>query len=128
MRSRGVFAARAERRVDRDERPGERAFAEEVLEKIGDPERCVEGVSRLTDLTEERGEQADPDQARETADEHAGGHGRVGPRQTPRELSNATAHACRRGAGSAQWCWRPGSANQASTTAFCFRSCSRTRS
>ena len=47
MRRGVVFAAGAQRRVDRDERARERAFAEEVLEKIGDPERRVEGVRRL---------------------------------------------------------------------------------
>ena len=42
-----VLAPRAEAGVDRDERRGEHAFAEQVLQEVGDPERGVERVGRV---------------------------------------------------------------------------------
>ena len=67
-----VLAAGAQRRVDRDERAGERPFAEQVLEQVGDAERLVEGVGRLGLLAEIFREQRDADEARQAADEDAG--------------------------------------------------------
>ncbi len=73
-----LLAAREERRVDRDERRGERPFAEQVLQEIGDPEAGGEGVGGVALETKVMREHSLPDKAREPADEDAGGdqHGR----------------------------------------------------
>ena len=42
-----AFAARDERRVDGDERRGQRAFAEQVLQKIRNPEGRHERIRRI---------------------------------------------------------------------------------
>ena len=76
-------------RVDRDERSGQRAFAEQILEQVRDLEPGVERVGRVRGEAEVVREHADPDQAEDPADEDPDGdEQRPGP-----------ARACRGGGG-----------------------------
>jgi len=67
-----VLAARTQRSMHRDERAGERPFAKQILKKVGNAERGVEGVRRFTHLTEVRGEQTDAEQPGEPTYQNAG--------------------------------------------------------
>ena len=55
-----MLPARAQRRVDRNERAGERAFAEEGLQQVGNAEGSVERVGRDGLLAEVLCEQRGP--------------------------------------------------------------------
>ena len=66
-----ALAARDERRVDRDEGCGERAFAKQILEKVGNAKRRVEGVGGVGLKSEVVRKDLEPDQPGETTDENA---------------------------------------------------------
>ena len=67
------FAARDERRVDGDERAGERAFAEQVLQEVGNLHRGVERVGGVASQTEVVREHALADEAGQAAEKDARG-------------------------------------------------------
>ena len=69
---------RAQARIDRDERSGERALAEQILEKIGNPERGVERIGRVGLQAEEVRECPDAQQAKDPAREDTSAHRRSG--------------------------------------------------
>ena len=67
-----LVALREQARVDGNERCGEHAFAEQVLQKIRDAEGGVEGIG-LVELAEVVGEDALPDQSDDAADQNPRG-------------------------------------------------------
>ena len=67
------LAAREQRRVHRNERRGQRPFAEQVLEEVGDAETGGEGVGGVALQAEIVREDPLPDEAGKPADENAGG-------------------------------------------------------
>src|SRR6185295_10032696 len=66
-----LLAARDQRGVDRNERRRQRAFTEQVLEKVGNAERGVERVGRVGLEAEVVREDAKTDEARETTAQNA---------------------------------------------------------
>ncbi len=64
--------------VDRDERGGERAFAQEIADQIGNLERGAKGVGRGR-ITEVVGEDPFPDEPEDPGEEDAGSHHRRRP-------------------------------------------------
>ncbi len=68
-----VLFARQQAGVDGNERGGEHAFAEQVLQEIGDAEGGPEGVRRVG-IAEVVREDAVADQAGDAAQEDSGGH------------------------------------------------------
>src|SRR5439155_20816197 len=68
------FAARQERRVHRNEGGGERPFAEQILEEVGNSEARSEGVGGVALQSEIVREDALSDETSEPSDEDAGGY------------------------------------------------------
>ena len=68
-------AAGAQAGVDGNERAGQRALAEQVLQQVGNAERRVERVGGVGLQAEEIRERADAQQPEDPAREDAGGHG-----------------------------------------------------
>ena len=67
------LAARDERGIDGDERRGQRAFAEQVLQEVGDAERRVEGVGGVGLEAEVMREDLESDETGKTTEEDARG-------------------------------------------------------
>ena len=87
-----VLAARAQRRMDRNERSGQRPFAEQVLQQVGDAEGGVEGVDGDAVLPELARDQPHPEQPGEAADQDPGADRRVRAREPARERLDAQGH------------------------------------
>ena len=85
VRGRLVIAARPKRRMHRNERTRERAFAEQILKQVGDAKGGVEGIDRDAVLPEVPRDQPHAEQAREAADQDAGPDRRVRAREPARE-------------------------------------------
>ncbi len=75
LRRLGVAALRAQSGVDGNERSRERALAEQVLKKIRNAERAVEGVGSVGLQAEEIREGADAQESDDAAGKDAGAHG-----------------------------------------------------
>ena len=97
--------------VDRDERGGEHAFAEQVLQEIGDPERRVERVGRVGGAEVVR-EDSVANQPDEPAEEDARGH------HHRRSGASGAAAAVRTGAAAGGWSGDEGSASRRWRKAF----------
>src|SRR5262249_25578536 len=80
-------------RVNRNERSGERAFAEQILEQVRNAERGVERVGGQRLLAEVMREDPCPHQAGEAADENAGRDHRIGRGEAPARGRRVSGHS-----------------------------------
>ena len=87
-----VLAARPQRGMHRNERSGQRAFAEQVLQQVGDAEGGVERVDGDAVLPELARDQPHPQQPGEAADQDAGANRGVRPRHPPQQSPRTEGH------------------------------------